>query len=275
MMTIINGFNYLAEIKGVDSTEVHQSRLMVSDAILDPLIRCAHFNGIRQERMPATISPPNATIAPCWDSEKGAPFFESIEIGFEQGNWTSEHNARASILPLVMESASSLVRSGDLQEGEQYHYTLLAYPAKQSRAAQSHCFEMEPEDTSLPIRALSKPDLVTSAEAVPITPKSISDEHPVVIHQKVIDDSIALAQSTPEVETGGMLVGYLGRDQSADLDSSDLVVEVTAMIPINGEATSTSLRFSPLALTEAGNVLTLRGKGEVILGWVHSHPPLL
>ncbi|MBL4868840.1 MAG: hypothetical protein JKY67_20950, partial [Pseudomonadales bacterium] len=89
LVSEIHGFpcwHYLAEIQGVDSTEVHQSRLMVSDAILDPLIRCAHFNGIRQERMPATISPPNATIAPCWDSEKGAPFFESIEIGFEQGN---------------------------------------------------------------------------------------------------------------------------------------------------------------------------------------------
>jgi hypothetical protein len=95
------------------------------------------------------------------------------------------------------------------------------------------------------------------------------DELPVLIHRAVIDEALDEARRCPEQEVGGLLLGHLRRDA----ESREVFLEVTCHLPARAtEATHTSVTFTPDTWADARRVAQLRGRGEIFVGWVHSHP---
>jgi hypothetical protein len=79
----------------------------------------------------------------------------------------------------------------------------------------------------------------------------------------------SLTREAGEIETGGFLIGHLHHDAAAP----DVFVEVSAQVP----ATETvgeqcRLKFTSESWTAARNAILLRQRGEILIGWWHSHP---
>jgi hypothetical protein len=92
---------------------------------------------------------------------------------------------------------------------------------------------------------------------------------PLFIPQRVLAEAKALSKEAGAKETGGILIGHLGRDSQLP----EIFAQVTAQIPArHTEASLTSLTFTSETWTAVRNALDLRRKGELMLGWWHSHP---
>ena len=92
----------------------------------------------------------------------------------------------------------------------------------------------------------------------------------VVIPKSVIDEAVEETRAAPDREIGGLLLGHIHRDRARQ----DVFVEVTACVSAAGttDATATSVTFTPESFRKARDLIRLRDRGEIILGWQHSHP---
>ena len=85
----------------------------------------------------------------------------------------------------------------------------------------------------------------------------------------MIEETVELMVRAGGKETGGILIGHLHRDPGR----RQLFLEVTAQIPAqHAEQELARLTFTPETWTAVDAALALRGKGEIQLGWWHSHP---
>lgn len=143
-------------------------------------------------------------------------------------------------------------------------------------------FEMYAEQVPLPDPSPRPFLLAPESPRIPITvgdsstfingdhwDKSHSNDHSIFMPKRVIDDAIEEAKRDPDREVGGLLLGHLKRDTRG----SDLYVEVTCHVPAAAtESTETSITFTPQTWAHARDVASHRGRDEMIVGWVHSHP---
>jgi proteasome lid subunit RPN8/RPN11 len=103
-----------------------------------------------------------------------------------------------------------------------------------------------------------------------------ADDFEVYFQASVLEEATALTKNAGDLETGGILVGHLGHEpRSPGLGIPDLCVAITALIPARHTVGhSTKLTFTSDTWTDVRRALELRGLGEVVLGWFHSHPQL-
>jgi hypothetical protein len=105
----------------------------------------------------------------------------------------------------------------------------------------------------------------------------------VYIPGAVLDEASALTAGAGDVETGGILIGHICPEQHAapsrdpaapsTRPSAEICVAITALIPARhtvGHATK--LTFTSDTWTDVRRAVELRGSGEIVLGWFHSHP---
>ena len=96
-----------------------------------------------------------------------------------------------------------------------------------------------------------------------------ADDFPVVIPRHVLEESVEEARRAPEREVGGVLLGHLCRDAR----DNELFLEVTCLVPCEEtEATALSVTFTHATWAIVREVAEWRGEGELIVGWMHSHP---
>lgn len=92
---------------------------------------------------------------------------------------------------------------------------------------------------------------------------------PVFIPEQVRRQALMQARGAGACEAGGVLLGHLMRDP----DSAQLFLEVTAQVPATDTvADSHRLVFTAHSWAAARNAIRLRGAGEILVGWFHSHP---
>jgi proteasome lid subunit RPN8/RPN11 len=90
-----------------------------------------------------------------------------------------------------------------------------------------------------------------------------------VIPRRVLEDARGLVRASRPNESGGILVGRLYRD----VETRDLFADVTAAIPAQHTTSAVDrLTFTPETWAAAATELDRRGRGEIYLGWFHSHP---
>lgn len=95
------------------------------------------------------------------------------------------------------------------------------------------------------------------------------EDLPVFVPRRVLEETVEEARRASEREVGGVLLGHLRREE----DSGKLFLEITCQVPAeHTEATGTSVTFTPATWARVRDVVELRGEGEIIAGWVHSHP---
>jgi proteasome lid subunit RPN8/RPN11 len=171
--------------------------------------------------------------------------------------------------------SATLVKQGTLQPGEHVRFLVYAFP--ETLIPSQHT----PQPLGrFVIQEVSQPlSLVTSSLAYfqqnsqfmdqETTEPRTDTDPPVFFHPPVLDEAVSLAKAAGELETGGILIGHLHRDDS----SGEIYLEVTAQIAaVHTQAQRTSLSFTPETWTAVQTALTLRKKNEGWLGWWHSHP---
>ncbi len=167
---------------------------------------------------------------------------------------------------------AELTRSGQLSEDIRIYYQLTACP-----------IDLEPEpQVSLPPAPAARFTIEPASAAITIhdLPRGSlgpgepwdnprTEDLPVVISRRVVEDAVLEARSNPDREIGGILLGRLSRDP----DDRELYLHVTGLVPAQAtEATVTSVTFTSATWAQARQVIDLRREGEIVVGWMHSHP---
>lgn len=256
-------YEYTLEIYNTESRLINQSRL-TPDWL--PAIEAARFQSMRDGRSDG----PTERIEPVWHSVHGQPHLSGFCAVVDGGDGveTSVEFSITYFLTSAHEVAQTLVRSGDLAEGAQFVYAVNAFPVSRPQADEANGGGMAVERLALPSIQRRRPigDLTTRVRE---SAGAGDQPFPVFVPRSVLDQAGEIKDAAREVETGGILIGFLWQDP----DSREPFGEVTAFLPARHTvAGSTKLTFTADTWADLRATIDLRGTGENFIGWVHTHP---
>ncbi len=234
----------------------------------EPAREWTRFTAVRAGRLPVAAVDIGATVAPIWHARAGEPYVGGFRVGAAFDHCTVEHEFDIGYFARLAEAAlQALAERKEVETPGAARYITTAYTAPDTSSATVKpafvACEIAPdltlEDGSLDeIAARARP----GGEETP-------GDLPVFVPERVLDESARLTGAAGETETGGVLIGHLRRDSGR----REVFTEVTAQIPArHTEASPTRLTFTAETWTDVRRALALRGRGEVMLGWWHSHP---
>jgi proteasome lid subunit RPN8/RPN11 len=165
---------------------------------------------------------------------------------------------------MARRTAAQLILAGRLPAEATLHYRLAAFVDQPLAGGKRGLkIELEAEEASIPITPGSR-----RAGPVEAWDAPNPEDFPVRIARHVLEESVEEAKRAPDREVGGVLLGHLRRDEDGEL-----FLEVTCMTPAEEtRATPLSVTFTHETWARVREVAEWRGEGELIVGWVHSHP---
>jgi proteasome lid subunit RPN8/RPN11 len=234
-----------------------------------PAREWAEFRALRQGLVRADEAGVVSTVEPLWHSKLGEPYVRgfSVSVGAAGEKASSSDFTTAYFRQLAKQASALFTEKGVLKKGERFKYLVAAFPERRPAATETALkFTTEEVAPDLPLIDAS---LAEAALASSFQGRGDEDDMPLFVPRRVLDETRALSKAAGPKETGGILIGHLKRDTSAP----EIFAEVTAQIPARHTVASlTSLTFTSETWTEVRGALDLRRKGEVMLGWWHSHP---
>jgi hypothetical protein len=208
-----------------------------------------------------------STVIPIFDSIAGEPYCRGfrIQIARPGGVPVGSDFPNTHFRDCAAAVASRFVEMKKLRAGETYTYVVVAYPAAPAVAGGGG---LSVTDTSpgLPVQDGSLEDFLARA-----TPSGAidSEDMPVFVSPRALDEAAAQTHAEEGTETGGILIGKLWRDAAA----GEIFVEITAQIPAkHTSGSNVKLTFTPQTWAATDAALRLRGREEIYLGYWHSHP---
>ena len=139
-------------------------------------------------------------------------------------------------------------------------------PGGRARSRTARVFTIKPVKQVLDVR-----DVIMDGFLAASSPCGSTDDEQIAVFmpREMIEETVQRMVRAGGEETGGILIGHLHRDPGR----RQLFLEVTAQIPAqHAEQELARLTFTPETWTAVDAALALRGKGEIQLGWWHSHP---
>jgi len=216
-------------------------------------------------------------IEPVWSDEHGPPYVRGVSLRPSGADGDGKQLPLAVFSDAVTAASTALVARGELTAGQKFGYRVYALARGKDDIAASAGYSVVCEEKLPRIDAERLSPYLQRAQlqqAGPETAAAGSPEQtpgepmPVFVPDALLRETADIGRTAREVETGGILVGKLCRDPGGQLFSV-----VTAQIPAeHTEATQTSLRFTPQTWVSVDAALALRDRGEIALGWWHSHP---
>lgn len=272
-------YRYVAEYFTESGDEIGSVAL---DPDFQPALECCQLAGVGAGRLESTATLPPGSIQPVWADEAGAPTVRALRVSME-----AERGDEWSVVDLdvsrylraaIRRGASRLVEEGKLTEGSLYRHRVVAFATRDESPGRRRTTTR----ATVPAEeeGLLELDLESGSDAVAIVERSFDallgsvrpeaeDPLPVVLHDIVAKDLLELAAAADEVECGAGLLGFLARDD----ESGRLFLEVTALAPVRGGLSKErSFVFTDEAWASVQEICALRGEGELVVGWAHSHP---
>jgi len=217
----------------------------------------------------AILARADEEVRPIWRREAGPTlrgFQMSIDTDGSPGGITCDFPS-AYFSGAAHALSEPLVEAGHLEEGERFGYIVLAYPSEPSDAP-PRATGFAVEDVT-PAPALSEASLERLLSRSAAIGRSAPGEVPAFAPAGVLDEITALAKRASPLETGGALVGHLHRDSRARV----VFAAVSAQVPArHTQASAVRLAFTSDTWQDLRQTLHTRGRGELMLGWWHSHP---
>lgn len=234
-----------------------------------PAVEWALLQGVRQGLCSPSLVP-NAVIEPLWQSTPGARCVRSLRIQVQQadGQPFCREMPTTYLASLARQASSDLVRRGVLREGDHFRYTVGAYPLAEAgpKDASAPGLAIQEVAPPLPLRRSSLADF--ARESVRYDQPDAKGDLPVFLPQEVLDETALLSRGAGALETGGILIGHIHQDPTVP----ELFVEVTAQVPArHSRSERMRLTFTPETWAAAAEAIRLRGRGEIHVGWWHSH----
>jgi len=208
-----------------------------------------------------------ASVHPHWDASLGEPWCSGYRVEMARNGQPplAFRFPNSHFRDVASMAASSLVESGRLTAGERYSYVLVAYP-EPAAPPEPGGLRVTNASPRMPARPASIADYLRRS-----SPQGEVDpgDMPVFVAPQVLEDAARQTRACEGTETGSILIGSLWRDEQ----SHELFAEVTAQIPAEHTAgTNVKLTFTPKTWSAASAALQLRGRGEIPIGYMHSHP---
>ena len=279
-MSVINNYKYQAEITSVAGRVLGD--LLLPAPNFSAALQWSFLRGLHEGRSFRYSHPETATVEPVWDAGAGQPFVSHIRViltGDEDQPYSCDIPVIGYFSSAVQKASATMVESGTLDVGELFNYKVCAVRDLQSatslvnRRGNGQQFTDVDDFVGEPV---ANPFTIDMKEMAPLL--SASDrcggsawhdgDLPVYLPSRVLDELIGLAEGVEEVETGAILVGNVFRDPGGGL-----FTEVAAQIPARHTiAERASLTFTAETWAAVDAAIKLRGCGERIVGWAHSHP---
>jgi proteasome lid subunit RPN8/RPN11 len=232
----------------------------------EPVADWTRFYYQRRGALPLAESG-SASILPLWERTLGEPYCRGYCVQIEQPDRqpvTSDF-PNTHFRDFASSAASVYVEQKKLRAGEYYTYMVLAHPAQPGGAAAGGLSVID-ASPSLPAHDGSLEAFLAKA-----TPSGVIDraDMPVFVRNQVLEDASALTHQHQGTEVGGILIGKLWRDEAV----GEIFAEITAQITAEHTmGTNVKLTFTADTWAAADAALRLRNRGEIPLGFVHSHP---
>jgi proteasome lid subunit RPN8/RPN11 len=215
------------------------------------------FPGVRIE----PLFPANGSDSP---RTKGFRVTIPLDDGGEHGCDFDIGYFRASANHLRAE----LLRTGQLTSEQQLYYRLNAFldEGEPSRPANKLALSLGPPTQTTSIVTGCRSDFGPAV----VWDESGHADLPALIELGVLEEAVDEAKANPDCEIGGFLLGHVFRDAA----SGEVFVAVTGLATASGttESSGTSVTFTPASFAQVRNMTKLRGAGESVIGWYHSHP---
>jgi proteasome lid subunit RPN8/RPN11 len=234
----------------------------------EPAREWAEFRALRQGASQAFETGRVSVLQPLWHANLGQPYMKGFRVSVrsQEAEEVSTDFTTSYFKQLAKQASALLIEKGSLKKGERFKYLVAAFPQQKARGEPKLKFTMEEVVPHLPLMDASLAERVR--ESI-FQGGGDDDDMPLFVPQRVLEEAKALSKAAGAKETGGILIGHLGRDASLP----EVFAEVTAQIPArHTEASLTSLTFTSETWTDVRAALDLRRKGEIMLGWWHSHP---
>jgi proteasome lid subunit RPN8/RPN11 len=235
----------------------------------EPAREWAEFRALRQGLIIQEDEAGRASrVQPVWHAKLGEPYMKGFRVSVESGG---EESASIDFTTgyfkqLAKQASVLLVEKGVLKKGERFKYLMAAFPQQKTTKAPRPSFTTEEVTPRLPLLDES---LAEAARRSSFQGNVDEDDMPLFVPEEVLMEAKALSKQAGAKETGGILIGHL----SSDASLPEIFARVTAQIPArHTEASLTSLTFTSATWTDVRAALELRHKGEIMLGWWHSHP---
>ncbi len=234
----------------------------------EPAYESARFDAFRRRGREASLAH-ESRVDPVWHDTMGEPYVGGVLVSVD----SAEDGPVAStftlsyLADLVQPAVEQLVAQDRADVGETLTYRVVAFPRPRQAPVTSR-FTSEEVVSPPEWRQTALATFVRESLAVDTETDVDADEVFVFFHPVVVRETRALAEQAGPVETGGILVGHLHQDPG----SRRPFVEVTAQVLARGDGSATSLSFTAQTWTDVRAALDLRHRGELMLGWWHSHP---
>ncbi|HEY7545993.1 MAG TPA: Mov34/MPN/PAD-1 family protein [Blastocatellia bacterium] len=264
-----NEYQYVLELFREDNTPVGRAEIVVD---WEPAGEWAKFAALRSGILSDGETARVLSIDPVWHSETGEPMLEGFRVNLAINGssraatgFTTDYFHR-----LAVQASTAFVERGKLAKGENVHYVAAAFPQSKNDVEQRETSGLQfTVEEVAPVLNIKESTLGLFMENSDLMGEAHKEDAPVFIPRQVFEEASAITRQAGAKETGGILIGHLRRDPEA----AEIFLEVTAQIPArDAEADLTSLKFTPEVWTEVRAAIELRRRGEIMLGWWHSHP---
>jgi hypothetical protein len=235
----------------------------------EPALQCASFYFLRRGELPVHAGNGTASILPLWDREVGAPYCRGFRVSIArngQGPCTSDYPS-SYFRRVAAKVAAQFIKQGKLEKDEVFRYVVVALEAKEHEgAATVRGLQVEEQVQSLRLAESSLADWQERSSRVGLVDE---DDMPVFVPPYLLDQVAEQTLAERGRETGGILIGNLHRDSALP----EIFAEVTAQIPAeHTRGDAVKLTFTPETWAAVDDAIKLRGRGELYLGYWHSHP---
>lgn len=232
----------------------------------EPAAECARFQHARrgEVKFPGNET---AVVEPIWD-KTGEPWVRGFRVAYDSGERRVMSDfATTYFSEAASEASAEFVKRGKLATGDAYYFQVMAFRHDgNGKPAEGLTLEVVEEAPVLEIVESRLDDFRGTSLATGVVD---IDDMPVFIPKRVLDDAAALTRAFEGRETGGVLIGRLHRDSGLP----EIFAEVSAQIPAEyTEGTAARLTFTAETWSAAEAAIRLRNRGEIYLGYWHSHP---
>jgi len=262
---VTSGYRYVVIVIRADGKAAGQAAIEVD---WESAEEWARFVALRRGRATSRTGLP--TIAePIWHPTLRAPFAAGVRLtaGAAGAQGVASDLDTAYFQNHAQAAIAQLIEKGRLTTRDRVGFVIAAFARGEVLDSTApSVFVSEDASPVLECPSASRDEIEHDAVVVG---EADADDVRVFVPQRVLEEASALAGEAGANETGGVLIGHVHRDER----DGDLFVRVTAQLPArHTESSATRLTFTAATWTDVRGALALRGRGEIMLGWWHSHP---
>jgi hypothetical protein len=200
-------------------------------------------------------------IEPLWHERSGPPKVRGFCAVTPDG--ATRKFSLTYFSPYADRVASQFVSSGDLEAGDVFEYSVQAAP-RASEAAPRRTFRVSASAPAVPVHSAALHPLMARALLMGVDE---ARDFPVFAHWNVLEECAVLTRRAGAMETGGVLIGRICRDEAA----GELFLLITAQIAAPAQGALTKLSFNADTWSSVQSAIDQRSTKELWLGWWHSH----